>query len=204
MSTNPISNTQTSYTLLTRIRDVSDQQAWEEFVECYAPKIFLWCRRFHLQESDAADITQEVLVKLVSAMQSFVYDPVRGSFRGWLKTITTNAVRDLGRTWKRDQRTHGDVRLAPLLESLEDPEAVRALEEVIEGGHRQQVLQEAETQVALRVQSRTWKAYQLTAVEERPAAQVARDLQMRISEVYVAKSRVMKMLRETIIRLEDC
>ena len=59
-------------------------------------------------------------------------------------------------------------------------------------------------QVALRVQSRTWKAYQLTAVEERPAAQVARDLQMRISEVYVAKSRVMKMLRETIIRLEDC
>ena len=69
--------------------------------------------------------------------------------------------------------------------------------------HRQQLLQEAETQVALRVQSHTWKTYQLTTVEERPAAQVARDLQIPISEVYVAKSRVLKMLRETITRLED-
>jgi RNA polymerase sigma-70 factor (ECF subfamily) len=203
MSTNPVSDTQTSYTLLTRVRDVSDQQAWQEFVECYAPKIFLWCRRFHLQESDASDITQEVLVKLVGAMQSFVYDPARGTFRGWLKTITTNAVHDLGRTWQRDGRPGGDERLVQLMQSLEDPEAVRALEEVIEGAHRQQILQEAETQVALRVQSHTWKAYQLTAVEERPAAQVARDLQMPISEVYVAKSRVLKMLRETITRLED-
>ena len=137
MSTNPVSDTQTSYTLLTRVRDVSDQQAWQEFVECYAPKIFLWCRRFHLQESDASDVTQEVLVKLVGAMQSFVYDPARGSFRGWLKTITTNAVSDLGRTWQRDGRPGGDARLVQLLESLEDPEAVKALEEVIEGAHRQ-------------------------------------------------------------------
>ena len=204
MSTNPVSDTQTSYTLLTRVRDVNDQQAWNEFVECYAPKIFLWCRRFHLQESDASDVTQEVLVKLVSAMQSFVYDPARGSFRGWLKTITTNAVRDLGRTWQRDGRAVGNAHLAQLLESLEDPKAVKVLEEVIEGAHQQQILQEAETQVALRVQSHTWKAYQLTAMEQRPAAQVARELQMRISEVYVAKSRVMKMLRETIALLEGC
>jgi len=204
MSTNPDSATQTSYTLLMRVRDVSDQQAWNEFVECYAPKIFLWCRRFHLQESDASDVTQEVLVKLVSAMQSFVYDPARGSFRGWLKTITTNAVRDLGRTWQRDGRAVGNAHLAQLLESLEDPKAVKVLEEVIEGAHQQQILQEAETQVALRVQPHTWKAYQLTAMQQRPAAQVARELQMRISEVYVAKSRVMKMLRETIALLEGC
>lgn len=204
MSTNPVSDTQTSYTLLTRVRDVNDQQAWNEFVECYAPKIFVWCRRFHLQESDASDVTQEVLVKLVGAMQSFVYDPARGSFRGWLKTITTNAVRDLGRTWQRNGRAVGDTNLSQLLESLEDPEAVRVLEDVIEGAHQQQILQEAATQVALRVQPHTWKAYQLTAVEQRPAAQVARELQMRISEVYVAKSRVMKMLRETIALLEGC
>ena len=204
MSTNPDSATQTSYTLLMRVRDVSDQQAWNEFVECYAPKIFLWCRRFHLQESDASDVTQEVLVKLVSAMKSFVYDPARGSFRGWLKTITTNAVRDLGRTWQRDGRAVGNAHLAQLLESLEDPKAVKVLEEVIEGAHQQQILQEAETQVALRVQPHTWKAYQLTAMQQRPAAQVARELQMRISEVYVAKSRVMKMLRETIALLEGC
>lgn len=204
MSTNPVSDTQTSYTLLTRVRDVNDQQAWNEFVECYAPKIFVWCRRFHLQESDASDVTQEVLVKLVGAMQSFVYDPARGSFRGWLKTITTNAVRDLGRTWQRNGRAVGDANFSQLLESLEDPEAVRVLEDVIEGAHQQQILQEAATQVALRVQPHTWKAYQLTAVEQRPAAQVARELQMRISEVYVAKSRVMKMLRETVALLESC
>ena len=195
-------DTQTSGTLLMRVRDVNDQQAWNEFVEHYAPKIFLWCRQFRLQESDASDVTQDVLVKLVKTMQSFVYDPSRGSFRGWLKTITSNTVRDLGRDWQRKGRASGDERLQQLAVSVEDPVAIQALEEAIDGAHREQILQEAEARVALRVQPHTWKAYRLTAIQQQPAAQVARELEMRISEVYVAKSRVIKMLRETVAVLE--
>ena len=203
MVTKRLTETQTSNSLLLRVRDVGDEQAWSEFVERYAPKIFFWCRRFQLQDSDASDVTQEVLMKLVSAMQSFVYDPSRGSFRGWLKTITANTVRDLGRHWQRTGRAFGEVQLQQLAVSVEDPVALRALEEAIDGAHREQILKEAETRVELRVQPHTWKAYQLTAVHQQPAGQVARELKMRISEIYVAKSRIIKMLRETIAVLES-
>src|SRR5262245_38241448 len=75
-------DSRTRSTLLLRLRDLSDRAAWEEFLDSYAPKIYGWCRRFHLQEADAADVTQEVLGKLVSALRRFDYDPARGSFRG--------------------------------------------------------------------------------------------------------------------------
>ena len=74
--------TPTSGTLLMRLRELDDRAAWNEFVERYAPRIYGWCRHHRLQESDAADVTQEVLGKLVKVIRSFEYDPRRGSFRG--------------------------------------------------------------------------------------------------------------------------
>src|SRR5439155_24568741 len=81
---------QTSPTLLVRLRNVEDKQAWEEFVDRYAPRIYGWCRNQGLQNADAEDVTQEVLAKLARRMQTFVYAP-NSSFRGWLKKVTHNA-----------------------------------------------------------------------------------------------------------------
>ena len=58
----------TSSTLLLRLRDLSNEEAWEEFLTRYTPRIFAWCRRYNLQESDASDVTQEVLGKLLQAI----------------------------------------------------------------------------------------------------------------------------------------
>ncbi|MDA1052196.1 MAG: sigma-70 family RNA polymerase sigma factor [Planctomycetota bacterium] len=193
----------TSRTLLMRVREPQDRLAWEEFVNRYAPKIFNWCRRYQLQESDAADVTQEVLVKLVRAMQDFQYDPARGSFRGWLKTVTANAVRDLVGSWKKVGRGSGDTAVGQVLATIEDEQAIEALSTEIETCHQQELLAEAERLVQPRVQSHTWQAYQLTAVEQRTAADVAQRLDMPISEVYVAKSRVLKMLRDAVQQISD-
>ena len=77
----------TSLTLLGRLRrDPKDQAAWSEFVARYGPRILQWCRGWGLQESDAQDVTQDVLLMLNGLMARFVYDP-SGSFRGWLKTL---------------------------------------------------------------------------------------------------------------------
>ena len=55
----------TSLTLLDRLRrDPKDQAAWSEFVARYGPRILQWCRGWGLQESDAQDVTQDVLLKL--------------------------------------------------------------------------------------------------------------------------------------------
>src|SRR5215475_11496667 len=84
----------TSATLLARLRQVpADQAAWVQFTERYGRKIYAWCRQWNLQEADAEDLTQDVLLKLAEKMQTFVYDPAK-SFRAWLKTVTRHAWSD--------------------------------------------------------------------------------------------------------------
>ncbi len=80
--------------LLVRIRDPGDREAWRQFVALYAPLIHSLCRQRGLQDADAADLTQEVLRAVVAAVPGLVYDPVRGSFRGWLDTVTCHRLHD--------------------------------------------------------------------------------------------------------------
>lgn len=191
----------TSSTLLLRLRDLDDQEAWSEFLERYTPRIYQWCRRYNLQESDASDVTQEVLGKLLRAMRSFEYDPKRGSFRGWLKTVTNNAIRDFVGTLKNPVRGSGDTLMHRNLAAIQDPDALAALAEAIEAEAEQELLMEAESRVKIRVQPHTWMAYELTARDQIKAAEAADRIGMQVSEVYVARSRVIKMLRQEVERL---
>lgn len=193
----------TSTTLLRRLHDISDAVAWNEFVDRYSPKVFQWCRNHSLQDSDAADVTQQVLMKLVTTMRSFEYDQHRGSFRGWLKTVTTNAVRDLARQWQnRNVKAAGDTFTADQLNSISSPSALDELSEQIETQYREELLKEAEGRVRARVKSETWSAWKQTAVDQLKAADVAVAVGMTVSEVYVAKSRVNKMMREEVQMME--
>ena len=88
------SGSYTSPTLLGRLRqEPADQGAWAQFVERYGRRIYTWCRQGKLQEADAEDVTQMVLVRLAQRMRAFAYDPSR-SFRGWLRTLTRHAWSD--------------------------------------------------------------------------------------------------------------
>src|SRR5438477_1170330 len=86
----------TRATLLARLyrSGTPDDEAWREFVDLYGRQIYKWCRYWQLQDADAEEVTQQVLVQLVSKMKEFVYDPSR-SFRAWLKTVTHHAWRNL-------------------------------------------------------------------------------------------------------------
>ena len=191
----------TSGTLLLRLRQLDDREAWGEFVEQYTPRIFAWCRRYRLQDSDAADVTQEVLGKLVKAIRTFDYDASRGSFRGWLKTVTNNAVRDFLEDLARPGRGSGDTQIGGLLAALQAPDAIQDLTASLEEEAERELLREAEARVQMRVQPNTWEAYRLTALKNVAASDAAAELGMPVSEVYVAKSRVLKMLREEVTRL---
>src|SRR5262249_4258846 len=84
---------QTRASLLLRIRDPGDTVAWQAFVDVYGPLIYRHCRRRGLQDADAADRTQEVLLQVSPAIQTFEYRPEQGRFRDWLGTVTENKVR---------------------------------------------------------------------------------------------------------------
>jgi RNA polymerase sigma factor (sigma-70 family) len=192
-------DSRTSPTLLGRLRLVpTDQVAWGEFVKRYGPKIYAWCRRWHLQEADAQDVTQDVLLRLAGKMRDFTYDPSR-SFRGWLKTLARHAWSDFvehqGRPGRRSVGS----------EALERLQAVEAYEDWLqrlEEEFDQELLDEAMARVRLRVNPRTWEAFRLLALDGWSGAQAADQLHMRVAAVHKARSNVQKLLREEIRRLE--
>ena len=193
----------TSITLLARLDDTSDQTAWSRFVDAYSPQIHSWCIKAGLRDIDAADATQDVLLKLVNLMRESKYHPDRGSFRGWLKTVTSNLVRDIMRMQKSRPSSTGNERSLRQLVNLQDETSFKDLALLIERGYERELLTLASTRVRNRVRDKTWKAYVGTAVEGMPAAVVAKKLNVTVSEVYVGKSRVLKMLRREIAKL-DC
>ena len=193
----------TSGTLLLRLRELNDREAWTEFVNRYTPRLFGWCRKQGLQDSDAADVSQEVLGKLVRAIRTFDYDPRRGSFRGWLKTVTNNAIRDFVAERSRPGRGSGDSQVGSALAALSTPAAIGELTATLDAAAEMELLREAEARVQLRVKPHTWEAYRRTVLNSEPAADVARQLNLPVADVYVAKSRVLKCLREEVARLSE-
>src|SRR6516164_11213245 len=192
----------TRETLLARLRhDPTDQAAWGEFVEHYGRHIYRWCRQWQLQDADAEDVTQEILLKLAEKLRTFAYDPSR-SFRGWLKTITHHAWRDfVDQRGRRARGAGGDHEAQELLHTLEAREdLVQKLEEAFD----HELLEAAKVQVRLRVAPHTWEAFRLAALDGVPIPEVAARVNMQVAMVYVAKSKVQKMLQEEIHKLENC
>src|SRR6516165_1932191 len=175
----------TRVTLLTQLRqDPSDQAGWEEFVECYGRHIYRWCRQWKLQEADAEDVTQDILLKLARKLRDFAYDP-SGSFRSWLKTVAHHAWRDFVDGQRRGQASGSD-QIRELLETVEAREdLIQKLEEAFD----HELLEAAKVQVRLRVAPHTWEAFRLAALDGLPVAEVAAKVHMQVAMVYMAKSK---------------
>jgi len=189
----------TRVTLLARLRqEPTDQAAWGVFVERYGRHIYRWCRQWKLQDADAEDVTQDILMKLAQKLRAFAYDPSR-SFRGWLKTLTHHAWRDFVDSPRRARAAAGDREVWELMRTLEAREdLVQKLQEAFD----HELLEAAKVRVRLRVAPHTWEAFRLVALEGLPVAEVAAAVQLQVAMVYVAKSKVQKMLQEEIEKLE--
>jgi RNA polymerase sigma factor (sigma-70 family) len=187
-------------TLLARLRlEPSDQAAWGEFVAHYGPVVRSWCQRWHLQEADVEDVTQNVLLRLSVKLPDFVYDSSR-SFRAWLKTLTKNACSDFLRRCAAASAGSGDSAVQHLLESVPAQEDLLArLDEAFD----RELLAIASESVKARVAPQTWEAFRLTAIEGVSGADAAARIPMQVSQVYVAKRRVQQMLQEELSRLDD-
>jgi RNA polymerase sigma-70 factor (ECF subfamily) len=189
----------TRVSLLGRLRrNPLDAAAWGEFVEHYGAKIYAWCCKYRLQEADAQDVTQNVLLKLAQKMRDFTYDPDR-SFRAWLKTLTVHAWSDFLNARQRPGLGSGDSAIHSVLDSTAAREdLVKHLEEEFD----RELLEEAMLRVQLRVAPQTWQAFRLTALEGLSGAEAGARIPMQVAQVFVAKRRVQKMLREEVAKLE--
>ena len=189
----------TNPTLLGRLqRSPDDAAAWDEFVRRYGSRIFRWSRQLGLQEADAQDVTQTVLLQLARQMRDFAYDPKVGSFRGWLKTITFRSWRKLVEARQRP----GNVVGVGGSEPLADVQAGDDLWHQLEEECNRELLEHAMNRVRLRVRPTTWEAFRLAALEDLAGEVIAGRLGMKVSQVYIAKSKVQKMIREEAERLD--
>ncbi len=190
--------TVTSTSLLVRLQQApADQAAWTEFVRRYGPRIHDWGRRWGLQEADSQDVAQDVLLKLVRAMQAFRYDPAR-RFRGWLKTVTHHVWQDLARG-RRPVAVGGAPSADDPLQSLAARDDLTA---GIESAYEQELLARALARVKPRVQPQTWEAFRLTAFDGLSGAEVAARLGIPVTSVYKARSNVQKLLEAEAADLE--
>ncbi len=189
----------TSPSLLLRIRDPSDQLAWDEFEELYSGIIRAYCRQRRLQPHDEDDLVQEVMNSVSRAIRTFEYDPSRGRFRSWLGTIVANRINNhLSRSSGRNQvPVGGSVDVADRSGNWSDPDSgwVEIFSE--------RVFRTACNRVRPDVSPATWECFELTWIQNQDAAEVAGRLGIPVHSVYVNKSRVLKRLEKQIRMLAD-
>jgi RNA polymerase sigma-70 factor (ECF subfamily) len=187
MHTTPVS-------LLQRLRP-GEHQAWQRFTELYTPLLYYWARHRGLQSQDAADLVQEVFTTLVEKLPEFSYDEHK-SFRGWLRTVLLNKWRDL-------QRRRCEAALDPhhhLFGALEAPDETDTLSQT---EYAQFVIRRALQIMRTDFEPTTWKACWEYVAMDRPAAEVAAELGIKVAAVYIAKSRVLRRLRQDLAELLD-
>jgi RNA polymerase sigma-70 factor (ECF subfamily) len=187
--------TRTPSSLLERLRQPFEPEAWARFVALYTPLIYSWGRRVGLQEQDAADLVQDVFVTLLQVLPTFAYD-LQQSFRKWLREVTINC-------WRKD-RQRAAHRLVQVSQGQPEPAAASdELEETSEAEYRQHLVGQALRLMRTDFEETTWKGCRETAAAGRPAAEVAAELGLSVGAVYAAKFRVLNRLRRELQGLLD-
>lgn len=182
-----LGQTATHTTLLARLSDGADGLAWVEFRERYAALIRGFCLKRGLQAADIEDIEQDVLLSLSKSMGQFQYDPAKGLFRSYLKTVVMNAI---SRKWRQN----------PSVTGLSQAEGVGAAgdDDTWEQEWRQYHFRRAMKTIESEHSESDRRAFMLYAVEGRSASEAATEVGISVDAVYQAKSRILKRLAAVI------
>jgi RNA polymerase sigma factor (sigma-70 family) len=186
----------TRLSLITRLKNRTDQDAWDEFVEIYRPVVCRLARLKGLQDADVEDLAQQVLTAVAAAVDRWDPDKERGRFRAWLTTIARNLILNMITRRPPDcglgeeiQNDHLDLQVA-----REGPNS-----DLIRIESRREVFHWAARQITGEFQPETWQSFMLTAVEGLEPTEVAKLLGKSLGAVYAARGRVMRRLREKVL-----
>jgi RNA polymerase sigma-70 factor, ECF subfamily len=188
------SSTRTPRSLIERAR-ANDPLAWATLVDLYAPLAHRWCRRSGLGDADAADVLQDVFLAVAAHLNGFKKERSGDTFRGWLRVILRNKVHDHFRRLGREPGGEGGTEAQLRFARLTEPEA---LEDTGTDNSERLLLRRCCDLIQTEFHDHTWQAFWATAVEGRPAPDVAAELGMSSVGVRVAKSRVLQRLREAL------
>ena len=191
---------ETRVSLILRLAEAEDVRAWQEFAGIYGPALYRLALRRGLQSADAEDVAQEILFAVARAIERFQPDPAQAKFRTWLSRIARNLLADFcaGRAKRPLTQLVSDSWLRAA-----DLSATSDAGEEFDHEYRAAIFQLAASRVRERVNSETWSAFELTAIQHQPSDLVAKQLAMAVGTVYVARCRVLKLLRGEVEQLEQ-
>ena len=174
-----------------RLQGPESKAAWERFVEIYTPLFYYWVRQAGWRDADAADLVQDILMTLLQQMPVFSYEPGQ-SFRNWLWTIMRNKCRHRAR---QDAVRRG-VAVEDIADAGNDPTV-----QVADREFQAQILQQSLKVMRREFEETTWTACWEHVVRDRAAVEVAAELGITVNAVYIAKSRVLRVLRRELAGL---
>jgi RNA polymerase sigma-70 factor, ECF subfamily len=183
----------TRITLLTRLRENGDAEAWKTFVDIYTPLVYRYCRRRTLQDADSRDVTQEVLAIVHRWIGKFEYDSQRGKFRNWLGAVTAHEITRHQRRDRRLGKGAGDGRgdwLADLSSAAADPTWAEEFNSYI--------FQLALSRIQPEFEPDVWHAFDLTWLGDVKPRVAAAEIGRPSAWVYKARYRVVERLREEL------
>ncbi|MCG8648500.1 MAG: sigma-70 family RNA polymerase sigma factor [Pirellulales bacterium] len=190
---------ETSDSLIVRLQNPADRQAWDDFASLYEPLIFRFARRSGLQYADAEDITQRVLWSVARAADRWEPGAGRGRFRSWLATVTRNAVINM---IQRECHLRGTGLSAVWEQLQETPQVSEDLSQAWIHERQLALFRHAAQQVKGRCAEDSWQAFWMTAVQGHNADEVATALGKSIGAVYAARSRILSKIRKVVASIE--
>ena len=184
----------TRNSLILRLPDNCDVEAWDQFVAIYEPLIYRLARAKGFQDADAHEIVQEVLLAVSRAVQRWRPDAERGRFRDWLFRIARNLMINYFTRRKYQPLGTGDSGIVALLMQQAEPASDDS--QTINLEYQREVFRWAADQVRNQVKQSTWKAFWLTSVEGVAVVEAAKELKLSVGAVHIARSRVLGRLRD--------
>jgi len=185
---------ETSLSLLNRLRRSPESESWDRLVELYTPLLRVWLRKYDVQDSDADDLTQEVLLAVSKDLGGFEHGGQPGAFRGWLKAILVNRLRKFWRSRDRRPQASGDSDIDARLAQLDDPSSEMSL--IWNREHDQYVLRQLLALAEPHFARNTWTAFCRVALDGAKPEVVAEEMGISRNAVVIAKCRVLSRLRQ--------
>ncbi|MCS7468465.1 sigma-70 family RNA polymerase sigma factor [Stieleria sp. ICT_E10.1] len=189
---------ETRPSLLMRIRDPRDRQAWSEFSDLYRPVVCRMARHRGMQPADADDLAQQVLMAISRAIEGFTPDHGQAKFRTWLKTIARRAIINALTRNAPDRAIGG----SDVIDLLHQQPAADEQTQTLMMQYRREIFLVAASQIREEFQDETWQAFWSSVVLGQDVQRVAESLNRSRGSVYTARSRVMKRLKDKVQELD--